>query len=114
MEEFQMTPNSKVTLSVAISSAAIVGSNVSINDKMIKKSIAYKFTTELGNSNDLKNKIVTSFSNFSTHTRNSDLIVNSTIINYKINDKKNVKEFTGTLVKINENGFVIYVDIELI
>jgi hypothetical protein len=113
MEEFQMTPNSKVTLSVSINSDAVVGSNVSINDKMIKKSIAYKFTTELGNSNDLKNKVLTSFSNFSTHGMDANSIIKNTKVTYTINDGANTKSYEGTLVGIDDNLYTMYLIVKL-
>lgn len=113
MKQFQMTPNSEVKLTVAISSAAIVGSNVSINDKMIKKSIAYKFTTQLGRSNDLKNKILTSFSNFSTHNENAEDIINATKVVCTVSDSENSEQYTGKLVKIHANAYVIYIVLEL-
>lgn len=114
MEQFEMTPNSEVKLMVSISSAAIVGSNVSINDKIIKKSIAYKFTTKLGNSNDLKDKILTSFSNFSTHDGNAESIINTTKVIYTMRDSGNVKQYEGTLIKISDDAYTIYLALELI
>lgn len=114
MEQFEMTPNSQVKLTVSISSAAVVGSNVSINDKIIKKSIAYKFTANLGNSNDLKNSILTSFSNFSTHGSNSESIFNATEVIYTIRDGENVKQYTGKKVKIDDNLYTVYLLVKLI
>ena len=114
MEQFKMTPNSPVKLTVSISSAAIVGSNVSINDKIIKKSIAYKFTTQLGNSEDLRGKFLTSFSNFSTHGENADAIINATKVTYTMRDSEKSKQYNGKLVKIDDNLYTIYLILELI
>lgn len=114
MEQFKMTPNSAVKLTVSISSAAIVGSNVSINDKIIKKSIAYKFTTQLGNSEDLRGKFLTSFSNFSTHKERSNKISDGTKVIYTMRDAEKTEKYEGTLIKIADDAYTIYLALELI
>lgn len=109
-----MSKNSPLKLFVSISSPNIVGSNVSINDNIIKKSIAYNFNTVLGNSNDLDKKILSVQSFFSTFIGDTKMISSKTKVIYKLKDNEKTKEYEGTMVKINDEMFVVYLILKLV
>ncbi len=56
MEKIKISKDNTVKLFVKISSDAITGSNISIDDVIVKKSVQSSFNTDLGNINDLNNK----------------------------------------------------------
>ena len=114
MEEFKMQPNSSVRLLVKISSDAVVGSNVSVDEKIVKKSIQYSFSVDLGNSNDLNNSEVTTFSNFIVKTGNIDQIIESTTLRCTLKDGSSSKVYTGKTLKIDNSYFIALSNINLI
>ncbi|WP_430410250.1 hypothetical protein [Kordia sp.] len=114
METFEMTTNSSVNLSVGISSDANVGSNVNLNDKLIKKSRQYSFKSDIGNSNDIHNGMLSVVSNFFVNDNNIDIIMNNTTVKYLLKDSMNTKNYECKKVKINNNLFMAYIVIKLL
>ncbi len=114
MEIFEMIENSEIRLIVKISSEALVGSNVSLNDNLVKKSSTYTFSVNLGNSNIINNSVLSSVSNFFIQNDNIDTIMNNTMISYVINDSEKTKTYTAEKVKINSNLFMGYAVIKLV
>ncbi|WP_353777300.1 hypothetical protein [Winogradskyella sp. 3972H.M.0a.05] len=113
MAEFEMQPNSQVKLYVTISSDAIVGSNVSLDGKFIKKSISYRFTVDLGNSNDLNNSKVRTFSHFLIESGDIDPIMESTTMKCVIRDGHNEQEYQGRKIPGDDDYFVALRSIKL-
>ncbi len=111
MKTIKIKKDSLVKLYVKISSDAIVGSNVSLDDVVIKKSIQYSFNIGLENVND---KILSVVSNFFVSTGNIDAIMNNTNVTYTIKSDDIPKEFNGEKIKINDNLFMVYFVIKLI
>ncbi len=114
METFKMANDSPLKLKVKISSDAIVGSNVRLEEKIIKKSIAYQFDSNMGNTKDLKNKKVTIVSNFFVHDGNIDVIMNNTNVIYTFIDNDNSIDYSGKKLKIDDEMFMIYALIKLV
>jgi len=110
METFTLNSNQAVKLTVKISSDANVGSNVSIDDVILKKSIQYNFTTDLGT--DLDQKTVSVVSNFFVSTGNGNAIFNNTNVSYVIKQGDSVKEFSAEKVKLNSSIFMAYIVIK--
>lgn len=108
-----MSNNSPIKLQVKISSDAIVGSNVNLENQLIKKSIAYNFATDLGNSNDLTDNKLSVVSNFFVHGNNIDAIMNSTTVSYTLKDDVNSQEYSGNKIKIDDRLFMVYIVIDL-
>lgn len=114
METFKMTPNVNVNLRVKINSVAIVGSNVSLDDTMIRSSKAYEYTVSLGNSNDLDGKTLSGVANFKVPIGgNVNAIMAATTVDYTLTQGGNSKTFQGTKVKINNSLFMAFVLIKL-
>lgn len=113
METFKMQTNSNVKLLVHISSDALAGSNVRLNETIIKKSTSYKFSVDLGNSNDLNNSKVTEFSNFLA-TGNIDAIIASTTVKCTLKDGTNTETFLCKTLKIDEEYFIALQTIKLV
>jgi hypothetical protein len=114
MEKFKMSNNSPVKLQVKISSDAIVGSNVSLENQLIKKSITYGFNADLGNSNELTDKKLSIVSNFFVHDNNIDAIMNTTVVSYTLKDDVNSQQYSGKTIKIDNQLFMVYLVINLI
>lgn len=114
MKTFQMAQNTIVEISVQISSDASVGSYVSMNDNFKKRSTQYKFSISLGNSEDLKNEIVSEVSNFFTNPEIIDLVMEKTSVICTITDGVNTSEYVGVTEKMTNRIFVHYLDVKLI
>lgn len=114
METFQMTNNSTVKIAVSISSDASVGSYVSMSNNFKKRSTQNNFNMTLGNSDDLRNEIVSEVSNFFTTPELIENIMNNTSVVCTISDGINSQEYTGTTEKMTERMFVHYLDVQLI
>lgn len=113
MEIFEMTENSAVNLRVRISSDAIVGSNVSLNDKLIRKSSAYGFEVPLGEAGDLDGQVLSSVSNFFVST-NLDRIFDVTRIKFVLKNGAKTKEIDAQKVKIDGNISMGYMVVQLV
>lgn len=97
-----------VKLTVNISSDANVGSNISINDEVVKKSIQNEFSIEHNSVSDIYNKVLSVVSNFFVQDGNIDAIMNATYVSYAIKYEDIIQEFTGEKVKINPVLFMVY------
>lgn len=97
-----------VKLNVKISSDANVGSNISINDEVVKKSIQYDFSIEHDKISDIYGKVLSVVSNFFVQGGNIDAIMNATSVTYTIKYSANSQEFIGEKVKINSVLFMVY------
>lgn len=115
MKTIAISKSKSIQLFVKISSDAVVGSNVSINDLVVKKSAQYNFKKDLGNIDDLNNKVLSVVSNFFVSTGNIDSIMKTTNVTYtlKVSDNESHK-FICKKVKINEVLFMAYWVIKLI
>lgn len=113
METIEISDGSDVNLIVAISTEAIVGSNVSLNDNIIKESQSYTFTTGLGNISNLDNKVLSSSSTFHVALGDFDPIFNNTIVTYTLVHGGNSTNIPSDKVKINDNLFMAYFIVKL-
>ncbi len=109
-----MTDNSLVKLSVKISSEAIVGSHIKLDKELIKKSSAYSYNIDLGNSDDLEDKNLNVVLNCFVQGGNIDIIMNNTVVDFLIKDNENKKNFIGEKMKITDDFFIIIYVVELI
>lgn len=114
METFQMVSNSIVKIAVKISTDASVGSYVRMGNNFKKRSTQYNFNITIGNSNDLRNEIVSEVSNFFTSSELIENIMNSTSVVCTISDSSNSQEYTGTIERMTDRIFVHYLDVQLI
>lgn len=108
MKTLNIPQNAQVKIRTGISSDALVSTDVNINDKIIKKSSLYKFTSDLGVVSDLKHKGLTIVSKLFVSDGNIDAIMNSTqvenILLYE--DQKINLDIEKT--KITEYFFIVY------
>ena len=114
MEIFNMRTEETVKLNVSISSDAVVGSNVSLNQKVVKKSASNVFTVTLGKSDILKNAKIAIVSNFMVHNTSIESIIQTTEIIYTLKSGNDRKRYRAQLVKINANIFMGYTIIDLL
>lgn len=114
MEEVIVGKDNDVKLFVKISSDANVGSNVSLNDTIVKKSGMYSFNVDLGNSNNLDNKKLSIGSNFFVSDGNIDAILRNTSVTCILKFGDEAKEFTCEKVKITEGFFIAFLVINFI
>jgi len=111
METIKINSGEEVTLSVKISSDAIVGSNVSLNEKIVKKSTAYSFTVALGKIDDIHveevhgNKVKV-ISNFIVQGGNIDDIMNTSHVDITITSLSTSKTLKAKNVKIDSSMFM--------
>jgi len=108
-----MANNSTVKISVNISSDASVGSYVSMSNDFKKRSTQYNFNITLGNSDDLRNEIVSEVSNFFTSAELINNIISNTTVVCIISDDSNSQEYTGIIEKMTDRMFVHYLDVQL-
>ncbi len=113
MEEVILGKNKDVKLVVKISSDAMVGSNVSLNDTKVRNSGLYNFNSNLGNSKELDSKILSIVSNFFVSDGNIKMILKNTSVTYVLKFGEETKEFTCKKVKINAHLFMAYFVIKL-
>jgi len=108
MKTIKIPEVNPVKLTVKISSDANVGSNISINDEVVKKSIQYDFSVEHNAIKDVYGKVLSVVSNFFVQGGNIDAIMKATNVNYAIRYNTELLEFTGEKVKINPVLFMVY------
>jgi len=113
METIEISAGSNVKLIVEISSEAIVGSYISLNDNVIKRSQLYKFNVDLGKIDKIDNAILSSASNFFVSIGDIDPIFNNTIINYTLEFNGESRAIDGEKVKINEDLFMAFFIVKL-
>lgn len=113
METISIPEGAQVKLQVAISSEAIVGTNVSLNDVIIRQSKQYKFNMELGTISELNNNGLSIVSSFFVTTGNINQIINNTLATYTISHDNQSHEITVTKQKITNTFFIVYAYVKL-
>tara|TARA_R110001583_G_scaffold109606_1_gene258445 strand:- start:867 stop:1217 length:351 start_codon:yes stop_codon:yes gene_type:complete len=114
METIKIKSGSNVKLLTEISSEAIVGSYVSLNDNVIKRSQLYSFIVDLGKIDDFDNSVMSSASNFFVSIGDIDPILNNTIVKYTLKFDDEEKSYNGDKVKISNDLFMSYFIVKLI
>lgn len=114
MDTLNIPENAEVKLQTNISSDAIVATNVSINDVIVKKSTQYKFTTDLGPVSLLTHKGLSVVSSFFVSTGNLDSIMNVTQVNSILLYDSQKIELQVYKQKITQNFFIVYSSVNLI
>lgn len=108
METVNIPEGVQVKLSVVISSDAIVATNVSLNDIIVKKSAQYKLNMELGVSNELNNKGMSVVSSFFVSTGNIDQILNATHAAFTVSFNDESHSIAVQKQKISNTFFIVY------
>lgn len=114
METIEIKAGLSVNLFVEISSEAIVGSYVSLNDNVVKRSQLYHFNIDLGIIDDIDNSILSSVSNFFVSVGDITPIFNNTIVTYTLKFGNEEKSFSGDKVKISNDLFMAYFIVKLV
>lgn len=112
MDKFKMGNDKEVILKVAISSEALVGSNVKLDKKIIKKSAVYNFDAVLGNSNDISNKKLNVAINCFVED-NIEQVMHNTIVDFSLSDGENSQNYEGQKLKIDDEFFIIFYVVKL-
>lgn len=108
METIKIPQGSTVRLMVDISSQANSGSNMSIDDIIIKKSTSHNFLVELGSIESLNGKTLSGTSNFFVAIGDIDLIKRNTIVEYRFKFNGEEKKFICDKTKLNKDLFVAF------
>ncbi|WP_268223995.1 hypothetical protein [Sinomicrobium oceani] len=114
MKTIRVHANSPLKLFVKISSEAVVGSYVSLDDQVVKRSGLYDFNVDLGNSNDIAGSQLSGASNFFVALGDADAIRKQTKVLYVLKWAEAEEEFGGDVVKINDSIFMAYFVVKLI
>lgn len=113
MKTLVFNAGEQIKLNVKISSDANVGSNVSLNDTVIKKSITNNFNVNLGLIDDIDGQTLSVVSNFFVAGGNIDAIMQSThVVNNIRSDSKNYT-IESKKVKISSILFMAYLIVKL-
>ncbi|MEP3836927.1 MAG: hypothetical protein ABJM36_04740 [Algibacter sp.] len=112
MKTIEILAGERIKLNVNISSGANVGSNVSLDDKMIKKSHTNNFTVDLGLINDIDGQVLSVVSNFFVAGGNIDAIMETTHVLNIISPETTPPEIEASKVKISPTLFMAYVVIK--
>ncbi|HRB70981.1 hypothetical protein [Flavobacterium sp. WV_118_3] len=115
MKTIRIPEGAQVKLQAVISSDAIVATNISLNDVIVRQSKLYKFSIDLGDISTLDNKemsIVSSF--FVPAGSNITPIFNTTQVAYTLlyNDER--FEMTVEKQKITASFFIAYAYIKIV
>lgn len=113
MKTFKMSDNSLVKLSVKISSEAIVGSHIKLDKELIKKSSAYNYNIDLGNSDNLVDKNLNVVLNCFVQGGTIKAIMDNAVVDFQIKDGNTTKEFEGEKIKITSDFFIIIYVVKL-
>lgn len=113
MDKFKMGNDKEVILSVSISTEALVGSNVKLDKKIIKKSAVNNFKATLGNSNDIKDKKLNVVINCFVED-NIDQVMDNIVVDFSLTDGKNSQNYEGQKLKIDDEFFIIFYVVELL
>jgi len=109
MNTIEIKASEKVKLNVKISSDANAGSNVSLNDAVIKKSITNNFNVELGEIEQLDDNTLSVVSNFFVLGGNIDAIIETTHVVNTFASETSSTEVTSEKVKISSVLFMAYI-----
>ncbi|RZN83522.1 MAG: hypothetical protein EVB11_04935 [Winogradskyella sp.] len=102
-----------VKLTVKISSDANVGSNVNLDDVVVKKSITNKFSVDLGKIDDINEKTLSVVSNFFVNSGAIDAIIESTHVECSLSSESTSETISAEKVKLNSNLFMAYMVVKL-
>ncbi|EZH75634.1 hypothetical protein ATO12_02265 [Aquimarina atlantica] len=114
MKTFKMSANSEVKLNVKISTEALVGTNVKLDSKILKKSSTYNFSTNLGNSTDIVNKKLNVVTNCFVTDENIDPILENAVFKITLKDDENEQSYEGKKLKIDDEFFIVFTVVELV
>lgn len=109
METIEIKAGEDVKLNVKISSDANAGSNVSLNDKVIKKSITNNFSLDLGEIEQIDDGTLSVVSNFFVLGGNIDAIIETTHVINTLSSDTSAIEITSEKVKISPVLFMAYI-----
>ncbi|MCB0400338.1 MAG: hypothetical protein KDD26_12140 [Winogradskyella sp.] len=109
METIEIIAGEHVKLNVKISSDANAGSNVSLNDKVVKKSITNNFNVDLGEIEQIDDNTLSVVSNFFVLGGNIDAIIATTHVINTISSETSAVEITSEKVKISPVLFMAYI-----
>lgn len=109
METIEIIAGEHVKLNVKISSDANAGSNVSLNDKVVKKSITNNFNVDLGEIEQIDDNTLSVVSNFFVLGGNIDAIIATTHVINTISSERSTVEITSEKVKISPVLFMAYI-----
>ncbi|MCX7548144.1 hypothetical protein OS188_09280 [Xanthomarina sp. F1114] len=112
METIKIKTGEQVKVVVKISSDANVGSNVSLNDVVIKKSITTNFTVPLGVIDDIDKSTLSVVSNFFVHSK-IDAIIETTIVEITVSSETTSVSVLAEKVKLNAMLFMAFVVLKL-
>lgn len=112
METIKIKTGEEVKLVVNISSDANVGSNVSLNDIVIRKSSITNFTVPLGNIDEIDGNTLSVVSNFFVHSK-IDAIIETTIVEISISSETTSINVLAEKVKLNAMLFMAFVVLKL-
>ncbi|WP_299130416.1 hypothetical protein [uncultured Winogradskyella sp.] len=113
METIKFKAGALVKLKVNISSDANVGSNVSLNDRVVKKSITNNFYVELGVIDNIDGQVLSVVSNFFVKGGNIDTIMETTHVVNTVYSDSTSKEISSDKVKLSPALFTAYSVVEL-
>ncbi|MCX7549587.1 hypothetical protein [Xanthomarina sp. F2636L] len=112
MEIIKIKTGEQVKLAVKISSDANVGSNVSLNDVVIRKSTITNFTVSLGSIDQIDGNILSVVSNFFAHSK-IDAIIETTIVEITISSETTNVNILAEKVKLNTMLFMAFIVLKL-
>lgn len=113
METIIIPKEALVRLKTAISSDAVVATNVSLNDVIVKKSAQYKFNMELGSGADLDHNSLSIVSSFFV-SGNIKQVINTTQVTYTVLFSDEIHEMTVEKQKITDTFFIAYAYVKLV
>jgi len=113
MKTIKFKAGEVVKLSVIISSDANVGSNVSLNDAVVKKSILNKFDVDLGAIDAIDGKTLSVVSNFFFNSGAIDAVMASSHVDCTLSSVSNSEIISAEKVKVNANLFMAYIVVKL-
>lgn len=113
MKTIKIKAGEQVKLTVKISSDANVGSNVSLNNVIIKKSITNLFSVSLGVIDAIDGHVLSTVSNFFVLGGNIDAIINTTIVEATISSDTASETIEAEKVKLDDMLFMAYTVVKL-
>ncbi|SHH60771.1 hypothetical protein [Winogradskyella jejuensis] len=113
MKTFKFKAGESVKLTVKISSDANVGSNVNLDDIVLKKSITNKFSVELGKIEKIDGKTLSVVSNFFVISGAIDAIIEASHVDCILSSESLSESISAAKVKLNANLFMAYIVVKL-
>lgn len=113
MKTIKFKAGEAVKLSVKISSDANVGSNVSLNDTVVKKSILNRFDVDLGVIDAIDGKTLSVVSNFFFNSGAIDAVMAATHVECTLSSVSNSEIISAEKVKVSTQLFMAYTIVKL-